>query len=46
MLLGVPIFAVLYDLIRRFILMKVRKHGKGEMAEAYEKEYHEESGQP
>lgn len=46
MLLGVPIFAVLYDLIRRFILMKVRKHGKGGMADAYEKEYHEESGQP
>ena len=40
MLVGVPLFAVLYDLIRSFMRSRLKKQGEEPMVEAYERTYH------
>ncbi len=40
MVVGVPLFAVIYDLVRRLTYLGVRKHGQGEMIDDYNAEYH------
>lgn len=42
MVLGVPLFAVLYDLIKRGVLHGLEKRGKYEMYDEYNKAQHEE----
>ena len=40
MLIGVPMFAVLYDLLKRFISRKLQGKGQSAMLEQYQNEYH------
>ncbi len=35
MLIGVPLFAVIYDILKKLIFHKLRRHGKGEMISSY-----------
>ncbi len=39
MLVGVPLFAVLYDLLRKFIFARLRGRNHNEMLEEYEKQF-------
>ena len=40
MLVAVPLFAVIYDIIRKLLFHRLKKKGHGEMIRAYESEYH------
>lgn len=40
MIVGVPLFAVIYDIIRRLTLHGLEKHGRTELAAAYDSEFH------
>lgn len=40
MIIGVPLFAVIYDIIRKLIYRGLRKHNRQEMITAYEEQYH------
>ena len=40
MLVGVPLTAVLYDVVRQLTFAGVRRHGRDEMIEAYNAEFH------
>ena len=40
LLVGVPVFVVIYDLIKKFIYHNLRKRGKEDMIEEYEATYH------
>ena len=42
MLIGVPLFAVIYDIVRRFLYQRLRKRGKEALVEEYEGIYHED----
>ena len=42
MLVGVPLFAVIYDLIERGVKRGLKKKGKYELYEQYDIEQHEE----
>lgn len=37
-LVGVPVFAVIYDMIRRLVMLGLKKHGKTELLQAYAQE--------
>ncbi|MCI5484710.1 MAG: AI-2E family transporter, partial [Clostridiales bacterium] len=39
MVIGVPLFAVIYDLIRKLVKFGLRKHGKQELWEQYAADY-------
>ncbi len=41
MVIGVPLFAVIYDIIRKLIYRGLKKHRHVEMIEEYERQYHE-----
>ena len=43
MLVGVPLMAVIYDIVRQMTFGGVRKRGHGEMIDAYRKEFHPEA---
>ena len=40
MIVGVPLCAVLYDIARRLIRFGLKKHEHGELAEAYDRDFH------
>lgn len=40
MIIGVPLFAVIYDIIRKLIYRGLRKHNRQAMITAYEEKYH------
>ena len=40
MIVGVPLMAVIYDVIRQLTYSGVRRHGKADMIDAYVSEYH------
>ncbi len=40
MIIGVPLFAVIYDIVRRLTFFGLRRHGRGEMIEAYNDAFH------
>ena len=40
MLVAVPLFAVIYDIIRKLIFHRLRKKGNEDMIAAYEADYH------
>ena len=40
MLIGVPLFAVIYDILKKLIYLGLEKNNKGEMIVAYNNEYH------
>ena len=40
MIIGVPVFAVLYDLIKRFIVGCLKRRSKENLAEEYERDFH------
>lgn len=40
MIIGVPLFAVIYDIIRKLVYRGLRKHDRQEMITAYEEKYH------
>lgn len=40
MLVGVPLMAVIYDIIRQITYRGVRRHGREEMIESYEARFH------
>lgn len=40
MIIGVPLFAVIYDIIRKLVYRGLRKHNRQEMITAYEEKYH------
>ena len=42
MIVGVPLFAVIYDIIRHFIYSGLKKHQQGELIQEYLKEWHPE----
>lgn len=46
LLLGVPTFTILYDIIRKLTDFMLNKRGKGEMAEDYRRHYHNPSDDP
>ena len=46
LLLGVPTFTILYDVIRKLTDFMLNKRGKGEMAEDYRRHYHNPSDDP
>ena len=39
MIIAVPLFAVIYDLIRRFVIRGLHRHGCGDALQAYEAEF-------
>lgn len=41
MIIGVPLFAVIYDVVRRIIFYKLKKHECGGMIDEYNKNFHE-----
>lgn len=43
MLVGVPLFAVIYDIIRQLTFFGLDRHGKSGMAAAYNQKFHPES---
>ena len=45
MIVAVPLFAVVYDLIKRFVRVGLRKQGCGDEIQKYNEEYHGESPQ-
>ena len=40
MLIGVPVFVIIYDLIKKLIYLVLNKRGRGELITAYESAYH------
>lgn len=47
MVIGVPLFAVIYDIIRKLVYRGLRKHGRQSMITQYEEKYHcKEEKQP
>lgn len=42
MIVGIPLFAVIYDIVKKFIKWRLVKFGKGQMLEDYMKEWHAE----
>lgn len=40
MLVAVPLFAVIYDIVRKLLFRRLRRKGHGEMIAAYESTYH------
>lgn len=40
MIVGVPLFAVIYDIVRRLIFYGLKKHDRGEVIEEYENTFH------
>lgn len=46
LLLGVPTFTILYDIIRKLTDFMLNKRGKGEMADDYRRHYHNPSDDP
>lgn len=40
MLVAVPLFAVIYDIVRKLLFRRLRRKGHGEMIAAYESAYH------
>ena len=46
LLIGVPTFTILYDIIRKLTDFLLVKRGKGEMAEDYRRHYHNPSDDP
>lgn len=40
MLIGAPLFAVLYDLVRRFIISRLKKKGKDSLTKAYTEQFY------
>lgn len=42
MIVGIPFFAVIYDIAKKFISWRLVKFGKGQMLEEYQKEWHSE----
>ena len=42
MLIGVPLFAVIYDMLKNFLFGRLKKKGKARMIEEYERTYHPE----
>lgn len=40
MIIGVPLFAVIYDLVRRVCYKYLRKKGKGAMIDSYQRRFH------
>ena len=43
MIIGVPLFAVIYDLVRKLVKLGLRKKGKGELWEQYAADYPNEN---
>ena len=39
MIVGVPLFAVIYDVLRRLIFFGLRRHGREDLIEAYGKSF-------
>ena len=46
MIVAVPLFAVLYDLAKRFVGRGLRKNGCGDLMTQYNEDYHAESDKP
>lgn len=42
MVIGVPLFAVIYDIIRRLVCRGLKKHGREDLLTAYEEKYRRE----
>ena len=42
MIVGVPLFAIIYDIIRHLIYSGLKKHNQGELIQVYLKEWHPE----
>ena len=42
MVVGVPLFAVIYDIVRQLTLYGLRRHERGDLIEAYDREFHPE----
>jgi predicted PurR-regulated permease PerM len=40
LLVGVPVFVVVYDLIKKLIYWGLHQRGRGELVESYERTYH------
>ena len=40
MVIGVPLFAVIYDIIRKLVYRGLRKHKRESMITDYEEKYH------
>ncbi len=40
MIVGVPLMAVLYDVIRQFTYFRVRRNGQGQLIDQYNREFH------
>ncbi len=45
MIVGVPLFAVIYDIVRRLTHAGLKRHGRGEMIATYNRAFHPESAE-